>query len=132
MTSLPCTTIAGRHAADRQRLTGHLAHAAACQHAFDELARALRRRFAVVHTDFRLRAGTKPTIALGVRADYAGLDQVYIDAHVRECGFRPHPTAESRLTVKHDMRALVHKATHAELLLIITLPYGVVEHVEAA
>lgn len=132
MQSLPCTSTAGRFAAERERNRARTQNAIDRAVAMEALAAVLRSRPLRVITDFRPGNDCMPTLACSVRPDYAGLDQVYIDAHVRDGGWKRHPSRESRLSGTHDTRALIHKATGAELLLIITLPHGEVAQWEAA
>jgi hypothetical protein len=109
-------------------LAARRSHAAAC----DALADVLRLRPLTVVTDFRPRADVMPTLACKVRLDYCGLDQVYIDAQLRDLGWVANPAQESRLSGTYDIRALLHKTSGAELLLIITLPHGDAPQWEAA
>jgi hypothetical protein len=100
--------------------------------ALEALAATLRARPLNVVSDLRPRDGAMPLIALRVRPDYCGLDQVFIDATLRDAGWTPNAKARSTLNAKYDCRALVHTATGAELLVVITLPFGEVPQWEAA
>jgi hypothetical protein len=100
--------------------------------AAQSLVDALRTRPLSVMADLRSRDDAVPTIALKVRADYCGLDQIFIDATLRDAGWTPNARARSTLNAKYDCRALVHTASGAELLVVITLPFGQVPQWEAA
>jgi hypothetical protein len=129
---LPRTTIAGRHAADRQRARERAPLPDPKLAALEALAALLRKRPMRVFCDFHAAGGALPTIAAKVRLEYFFVDYVFIDAAVNDLGWRRNLTTSSRHTEKYDMRVLDHAASGARLLLIITLPHGEIEHVEAA
>lgn len=130
MHTLPCTTVAGRHAADRQRALVRPQPDPALV-ALDTLAAYLRKRPLNVIAS-PARGGDMACIALKIRLEYLGLDYVWIDAVLNDLEWTPTRESDSRLNARYDIRVVQHKATGAKALLIITLPYGAVEHVEAA
>lgn len=89
-------------------------HHAARRAALEAIAADLRTRPLTVITDFRHRDGAIPTIALKVRPDYCGLDQIFIDATLRAGGWSANAKDRSTLNAKYDCRAVVHEETGAE------------------
>ena len=132
MQSPPCTTVAGRHAAQLARDRGLAALTGDQFAALETLAGALRRRPLQVVADLTPREHALPQIACKVRLEYLGLDYVWIDATLHELGWRPDPTALSRFNGRYEFRVLVHRGTGTRVSVTITLPEGRFEHWEAA
>ncbi len=123
-------SIAGRHAADHQRARDRALPDPKLV-ALEALAAVLRKRPLRVMKDFVVGQDQLPTIALKVRMDYFGLDYLFVDTAVNELGWRGSIANLSRRNETHDVRVLEH-ASGARLLLLIALPHGDIEHVEAA
>lgn len=127
MSPLPCRTVAGRHAADRQRNRRDPQRIAV-----ETLWKLLCTRPLRTAADLSTRGDRLPTIALKIRLDYFGLDYVFVEAALHDLGWRNSVTELSRRNSTHDVRVLEHQETGARLLLLIALPHGELEHVEAA
>lgn len=132
MATLPCTTTAGRHAAQLRRERDREELTAERLAALDTLTRALQSRPLQTVSDLRPRAEALPQIACKLRLDYCGLDRVWIDATLRDLDWRPARDVMSRFNGKYEFRVLEHVHTGARLALTITLPEGVAQHWEAA
>lgn len=132
MSPLPCTTTAGRHAAQLRRERADNELNAKRLAALEALTRALQGRPLQTVSDLHPRAEALPQIACKLRLDYCGLDRVWIDATLRDLDWRAARDVMSRFNGKYEFRVLEHVHSGARLALTITLPEGVVEHWEAA
>jgi hypothetical protein len=130
------TSIAGRHAADRQRARAADAVTAVTADAQFDARKALAYRLerAGLHTfaDIIPRPNVEPTLALRCRVDSCEQDHARIYAILDEMGWKSDVNRLSRINHRYDILRLVHPATGATLVLIITLPAYQVSPWEAA
>jgi hypothetical protein len=134
--SIPRTSIAGRHAADRLR-------AATAARAEAELR--LERQNARVHLAQRLRAvglavaaecaehpERMPTIAVNCRVDTCRADHALVYALLDETGWSKDPSRYARHNVYGDFVPLHHPTTQALCLLVVKVPESQVPQWETA
>jgi hypothetical protein len=130
------TSIAGRHAADRQRAR---AAEAASAHIVDAqfeaaavLAFRLQRSGLQTCADILPHRPIEPTLGVRCRIDHCEADHSLIYAILDELGWKTDPKRLSRVNARYDILRLVHAASGATLVLIITLPAYQVGAWEAA
>jgi hypothetical protein len=129
---VPTTSIAGRHAADRRRAQHQAPQDEERRQQYlatVELAYRLRLRGLALHADL---LGEKAAIAVNCRLDHCREDHQYIYALLDELGWISDRGALIRSNAKYDSLQLVQQTTGAALFLIIKIPTGIVEPLEAA
>jgi hypothetical protein len=130
------TSIAGRHAADRQRARAAEAATATVESAQFDARKALSYRLshAGLHTfaDIIPRPNVEPTLGLRCRLDRCEQDHALVYAVIDEMGWKTDVNRLSRINSRYDILRLVHVESAATLLLIITLPAYEVAKWEAA
>lgn len=132
----PCTTIAGRHAADRQRerdrAQQHEVQQDRQDHARRELDRALTQLGFTTHPHFERGLESERSLWVNCRVQAARTDHELVYAVLDAQGWRPDIARLSRLRQSHDILRLRHRATGASLVVIIKVPFGHIEPLEAA
>lgn len=132
MTPLPCTTVAGRHAADQARERRRADRSTDQDTARWALERALRTYGLTTHPHLQPSLGIDRTIWVNCRLPTASADHAWIYAQLDELGWRPDRERLSRIRQGYDVLRLRHTASDATLVLIVKVPFGAVEPLEAA
>lgn len=132
MNHLPLTTVAGRHAADRERAVERETltdRQDAARHALD---RELRSYGLSTRPHLHPALGIDRSIWVNCRLASAAADHAFIYAILDELGWQPDPARLSRTRQAYDVLRLRHAATGATLVLIVKVPFGEVTPLEAA
>jgi hypothetical protein len=133
---VPTTSIAGRHAADRQRDHDEQARQElvdeAQDHARQALVDALRAFALQVHPHLDPRLEIDRSIWVDCRLDRCDQDHALVQAIVEKQGWAADRARCSRSSARYDIARVVHKATGAALTVIVKLPHAQVVQWEAA
>lgn len=132
MNHLPRTTVAGRHAADRERADALLQRRVDQDAARASLDSALRVYGLRTIPHFHPGIGEDQSLWVDCRVASARADHQLIYAVLDEQGWTPDRARLSRHRVSHDVIRLRHGRTNAALVLIIKIPCGDVPELEAA
>lgn len=136
MDYLPCTTVAGRHAADRARDRDRAEAQSLIAELQDrvrgELDRELRSYGLTTHPHLHPALGYERSLWVNCRLASAATDHALVYAILDELGWSPDRARLSRIRQTHDVLRLRHAATDATLVLIVKVPFGEVAPLEAA
>lgn len=129
MPHLPCTTIAGRLAADiararDQQLRGDIA--------IEQLSQALSRRGLLINEHLDPSLGADRSIWVNCRVATCYFDHGMVYAVLDEHDWHPDCARLSRTNSRYDIVRIRHGATHACLVIIIKLPNAAIPQWEAA
>lgn len=117
------TSIAGRHAADRERQRAASA-AAEARHLVDEAARETLRRAIAAHgirvIEVLRDGGTTLSVRCGI--DTCARDSELVDAIITDQGFALDPTRISRFRERFEFVRLHQPATGAKVTVVISRP----------
>lgn len=131
MHTLPCTTVAGRAAADRRR--AELGIITQVQNrAREELDRALRFYGLATVPHFQEALDTDRLLWVTCRLSCAEADRKLVYDVLDQEGWAIDRERPSRHWLAFDVLRLRHTSTDALLALIIKIPHGEVTHLEAA
>lgn len=131
MHTLPCTTVAGRAAADRRRAElGIITHVQ--DRAREELDRALRFYGLTTKPHFDEALATDRLLWVECRLSCAEADRKLVFDVLDQEGWQPDAERTSRHRGWYDFLRLRHASTDALLAVIIKIPHGEVTHLEAA
>lgn len=132
MHTLPCTTIAGRFAADRQRADGAALIRQLQDRARDELDRALRFYGLTTRPHFHPALDAERSLWVECRLTCHDADHKLVYAVLDQEGWAPAVDRLSRHGQRYDVLRLRHATTDARLVLIVKVPFGEFPHLEAA
>lgn len=132
MSAPRCTTVAGRHAAQRRRERAHQDEQAASSSALEQLADALARRGLQIHRHLAPELGNDRAIWVECRLDTCANDHALAYAVFDALGWRKDRALLSRTSARYDIVRLRHPDSEACVALIIKMPNGAVPQWEAA
>lgn len=131
MHTLPCTTVAGRAAADRRRAEAGLINQLQ-DRSREELDRALRFYGLPTVPHFNEALETDRTLFVECRLPCAEADRKLVYDVLDQEGWKPDAARTSRHRGWYDFLRLRHEGTDALLAVIIKRPHGEITHLEAA
>jgi len=132
MHTLPCTTVAGRAAADRQRVAVTQERRAEQQKAREDLNRAFMFYGLPTTPHFDPLLGEGRSLWVDCRIVCAAADRKLVADVMDQEGWTPDVEAYSRITQRYDVLRVTHAKTGAKLVVIVKNPGGEVTHLEAA
>lgn len=132
MRSPPCTTIAGRLAADRRRAADANLVEQLHDRARDELDRALRLAGLTTRPHFHRELAAERSLWIDCRLDRAHDDHRLVYAILDAQGWAPDRERLSRHGQRYDVLRLRHAGTDATVVVIVKVPFGEVVPLEAA
>lgn len=132
MHTLPCTTVAGRTAADRQRAMEAHARQDAQQKAREDLNRALMFYGLPTAPHFNPGLGEDRSLWVDCRIVCAAADRRLIADVMDQEGWRSDVHRLSRHGERYEVLRVRHTKTDATLVVIVKVPHGEVTYLEAA
>lgn len=128
----PCTTVAGRLAADRRRAAAAGLVDDAHDRARNELERALRLAGLSTQPHFHRELAAERSLWVDCRLASAHDDHRLVYAVLDAQGWRPDRERLSRHGQRYDVLRLRHAGTDATVVVIVKVPFGEVVPLEAA
>lgn len=132
MHTLPCTTVAGRHAAALRRQRARTDLQIAQDLAREAFACAVSLHGLTVYRHFEAELGPERSLWIDCRVDSCAADHRLVYALLDEYGWQPDRTRLSRTSHRYDIVRLRHGTSDATLVVIIKLPVGGFMEWEAA
>lgn len=131
MHTLPCTTVAGRTAADRRRAEAGIITQLQ-DRSREELDRALRFYGLPTVPHFQEALETDRPLWVECRLPCAEADRKLVYDVLDQEGWKPDSDRTSRHRGWYDFLRVRHEGTDALLAIIIKRPHGEITHLEAA
>lgn len=132
MPNLSCTTVAGRHAADARRSRAHDALLERQDRVREQLAHELRSYGLTTHPHLQRVLVVDRSIWVECRVASCAQDRAFVYAILDELHWSPDCTRLSRFRQSYEVVRLRHADTGATVVLIVKIPFGVPEPLEAA
>lgn len=132
MPTLPCTTVAGRHAADARRARDALDRRELEDSAREQLAREFRSYGLTTFPHLQPELGIDRSIWVECRLASCAADRALVYAILDELHWQPDPARLSRIRQSHEVVRLRHRDTGATVVLIVKLPAEAPAPLEAA
>lgn len=132
MPNLPCTTVAGRHAADARRTRAYAGLLERQDAAREQLVHELRSYGLVTYPHLQPELGVDRSIWVECRVASCANDRAFVYAILDELHWQPDTTRLSRFRQSYEVVRLRHADTGAAVVLIVKIPFGVPEPLEAA
>lgn len=132
MSAIPCTTVAGRHAAQLRRQRERSAQRTDHDIAREHLALAASLRGLTICRHFDPALGSERALWIDCRHGRCPTDHQLVYALLDELGWQPDTARLSRQNAHYDTCRLTHQASGAALCVIIKLPKGEPTQWEAA
>lgn len=132
MSHLPCTTVAGRHAADSRRSRAHGALLERQDAAREQLAHELRSYGLTTYPHLQPELGIDRSIWVECRVLSCAQDRAFVYAILDELHWTPDCTRLSRFRQSYEVVRLRHADSGAAVVLIVKMPATAPEPLEAA
>ena len=132
MSHLPCTTVAGRHAADSRRSRAHGALLERQDAAGEQLAHELRSYGLTTYPHLQPELGIDRSIWVECRVLSCAQDRAFVYAILDELHWTPDCTRLSRFRQSYEVVRLRHADSGAAVVLIVKMPATAPEPLEAA